>query len=147
MENQSCKQDEEVLAEIYRNAQLGLTSIADILPEVEDAKIREELLYQHEEFEKISTKALVLAKDKSIELKEPNVFKKAMMWSSIKMSTISDATASHIAEMMLQGSVMGISALRKSQGEVCDGDEDILALLNEFIDLEEDFEKRWKAFL
>ena len=147
MENQSCKQDEEVLAEIYRNAQLGLTSIADILPEVEDAKIREELLYQHEEFEKISTKALVLAKDKSIELKEPNAFKKAMMWSSIKMSTITDATASHIAEMMLQGSVMGISALRKSQGEVCDGDEDILALLNEFIDLEEDFEKRWKAFL
>ena len=30
------KSDSEILAEIYRNAQLGLVSIADILPEVDD---------------------------------------------------------------------------------------------------------------
>ena len=30
------KKDSEILAEIYRNAQLGITSISDILPEIED---------------------------------------------------------------------------------------------------------------
>ena len=34
--NQDKKQAEEILAEIYRNAQLALQSIADILPQVDD---------------------------------------------------------------------------------------------------------------
>ena len=41
---QKRKQTEEALAEIYRNAQLALTSISDILPEVgEDMKLKQEL--------------------------------------------------------------------------------------------------------
>ena len=41
------KKDSEVLAEIYRNAQLALTSISDILPEIDDVNIKEEILREH----------------------------------------------------------------------------------------------------
>ena len=44
------KSDSEIIAEIYRNAQLALTSIADILPEVEDFKIKEEILKQRDAY-------------------------------------------------------------------------------------------------
>ena len=101
------KKSEEVLAEVHRNCQLALQSISDILPETEDAELREELLRQHEDYEKIGGRAAILAKDKSIELKNPGPIKKAMMWSSIKMSTMSDNSRAHIAEMMVQGTVMG----------------------------------------
>ena len=37
------KKDSEIIAEIYRNAQLALTSISDILPEVDDVHIKEEI--------------------------------------------------------------------------------------------------------
>ncbi|MBR4942510.1 MAG: hypothetical protein IKZ28_00625 [Clostridia bacterium] len=149
MEQKQRKQTEEALAEIYRNAQLALTSIADILPEIgEDEKIREELLLQHEEYEKISARASILARDLGIELKEPNVMKKAMMWGSIKMNTMKDNSRSHIAEMMTQGTVMGITALCSTQGEVSEnGDERILSLLEEMIATEEKFEERWKEYL
>jgi hypothetical protein len=70
----------ELTAEIYRNAQLALTSSSDILPQVEDEKVRSELTFQHEEYERFSAKAAMLARDKNIELKEPNLMKKAMMW-------------------------------------------------------------------
>ena len=40
MENQKYKQTEEALAEIYRNAQLALVSISDILPSVEDEDVK-----------------------------------------------------------------------------------------------------------
>ena len=46
------KKDSEILAEIYRNAQLALTSISDILPEIDDESIKEEILREHEEYEK-----------------------------------------------------------------------------------------------
>lgn len=148
MENQDKKQAEEILAEIYRNAQLALQSIADILPQVDDEQVKEELHLEHEEYEKFSARAAKIAKDRDIELKEPNMFKKAMMWGSIKMSTLTDNSRSHVADMMLQGTVMGISALRSSAGETYKGASDeIMALLHEMIEAEERFEKKWKEYL
>ena len=148
MENQTCKQSEEILAEIYRNAQLALQSISDITPEVDDEKTREELDRQHEEYERISAKAIMLAKDRGIELKDPGAFKKMMMWGSIKMSTLTDNSRAHIADMMLQGTIMGITALRKSESESClDANDETIALLHEMLEKEEEFEKVWKSFL
>ena len=148
MENQPQKKAEEVLAEIYRNAQLALQSISNILPQVDDEEIRTELLAQHEAYEQFSAKAAVLAKDKGIELKEPNPFKKAMMWGSIKMNTLTDNSRAHIADMMVQGTVMGNTSLRTSASEFePDGDEEIYALLDEMLKAEEQFEKKWKEYL
>ncbi len=148
MENQAIKKTEEALAEIYRNAQLALQSISNILPAVENEKIKEELARQHEAYEQFSAKAQVLARDKGLELKDPNPMKKVMMWGSIKMSTITDNSCSHIAEMMTQGTVMGITALRATANDVpTEGNESILELLNEMIQTEEEFEKIWKGYL
>ena len=128
------KKNEEILAEIYRNCQLALTSIADILPAIEDEKIKAEILRQHEEYEKISAKAAVIAKNKGLELKEPNPLKKAMMWGSIKMNTLTDNSTPHIAEMMIQGTVMGITALKTSLSDSEGyGDGEIIELLKELI--------------
>ncbi len=148
MENKDIKQTEEILAEIYRNAQLALQSISDILPQVDDEEVKAELSAQHEEYEQFSARASMLAKDKGLEVKEPNPFKKLMMWGSIKMNSMFDGSRSHIADMMLQGTVMGISSLRKSEGEASvEGADDVLCLLREMIEAEERFEKKWKEFL
>ena len=74
--------------------------------------------------------------------------KKMMMWGSIKMSTMKDDTRSHIAEMMVQGTVMGITALRASISDVeNDCDEEIVTLAKDLLKSEEVFEERLKAFL
>lgn len=148
MENNVQKQSEEVLAEVYRNTQLAIQSISNLLPQVDDMPTREELIRQHEEYEQFSAKTTMLAKDKGIELKEPNPFKKAMMWGSIKMSTMTDNSPSHIAEMMVQGTVMGITALKKSLGELSpEAHEEIRNLAEAFLEMEERFEKIWKERL
>lgn len=145
----SLKKSEEVLAEIYRNSQLALQSISNILPETEDGALREELMRQHEEYERIGGRAALLAKNKNVELKEPNPIKKVMMWSSIKMNTLKDNSSSHIAEMMIQGTVMGITALKSTLGDMSENESDaeIKTLAKEFLDMEEQFEKRWKDYL
>lgn len=142
------KKSEEILSEIYRNCHLALQSISDILPAVEDEELKAEILREHEEYERISGKAACLARDKGLEVKEPGPVKKAMMWGSIKMSTMMDNSRPHIAEMMIQGTVMGITSLKTSLGDLPeDDDEEITALLKELIELEEVFEKRLKEFL
>lgn len=142
------KSSSEVLSEIYRNAQLALTSISDILPEIEDERIKEEIFRQHEEYERISSQAALLARQRGQELAEPGPMKKAMMWSGIKMNTMTDNSVQHIAEMMLKGTVMGISALRQSETDNKGlEDPEVSDLLHELIALEEEFEKRLKEFL
>ena len=148
MENNARKKSVEVLSEIYRNAHLALQSISNILPAVENEEIKTELMRQHEEYERFSAKAAQLARDFDSELKEPNPMKKMMMWGSIKISTLKDNSPSHIADMMLQGTVMGISALRTSAGDLpCENSEAVCQLLQEMIKAEEEFEKIWKEHL
>ena len=146
--NEVKKQTEEALAEIYRTAQLALQSIANILPQVEDEEVKTELSAQHEQYEQFSARAAILAKDKGLELKDPNPFKKMMLWGSVKMNSMMDNSRSHIADMMAQGSLMGITSLRTTAGELSpDGDEEIRKLLDDMIETEEIFEKKWKTYL
>ena len=142
------KKDSEVLAEIYRNAQLALTSISDILPEIDDVNIKEEILREHAEYERICSEAASLAHKFDVELKEPNPVKKAMMWSAIKMGTANDNSAQNIAQMMIRGTVTGLTSLKTS---LTDGervmDEEVKKLLCDLIDMEEKFEAKLKTYL
>ncbi len=142
------KKDSEILAEIYRNAQLALTSIDDLLPEMNEGDLKQEIIRQHGEYERICGQASVLAKKYGLELKEPGAVKKAMMWSGIKMNTAADNSDSHIAEMMIKGTVNGITCLKVSLSESeREMDDEIRTLLSDIISLEESFETRLKAYL
>jgi hypothetical protein len=142
------KSDREIIAEVYRNAQLGVTSIVDLLPEIDSEEIKEEIKREHEEYEKICSKAAKLATNYNLELKEPSPVKKAMMWSAIKMNTAADNSAQNVAQMLIKGTVTGITSLKSS---LTDGEkvmaEDVKELLKELITLEEGFEKKLKKYL
>ena len=142
------KNDSEILAEIYRNAQIALTSLSDIMPEVEDGGIREEIMREHEEYEKVCSEAAHLALKYDVELKEPNPVKKAMMWSAIKMGAANDNSSQNIAQMLIRGKVNGITSLKTT---MTDGgkniDPEVKKLLSSLISLEEGFEKKLKKFL
>lgn len=142
------KSDSEMLAEIYRNTHYALQSIADILPETEDEHMQELLKKMHDEYELISGKAALLAHEKNIELKEPNPLKKAMMWGSIKMSTMKDNSRGHIAEMMAQGTVMGTTALLRSLNDSKDNlSNEVEKLTKDLIAMEESYEKQFKNYI
>ena len=71
-----------------------------------------------------------------------------MMWGSVKLNALKDNTRAHIAEMLTQGTVMGITARARSNGDSKDcADEDTLALANELLDMEQKYEKKLKNFL
>ncbi|MBQ8885402.1 MAG: hypothetical protein IJY62_03435 [Clostridia bacterium] len=64
------------------------------------------------------------------------------------MNTLTDNSRAHIADMMIQGTVMGITSLKTSLGELPpNDDEEITSLLKELITVEEGFEKRLKTYL
>ena len=65
------------------------------------------------------------------------------------MNAIKDNSRAHIAEMMTQGTVMGITALKNSLSDMSEqmSDNEIEQLAEELLHSEEQFEKNWKNLI
>ena len=87
-------------------------------------------------------------KETSTETKDINPLKKAMLFTSVKMNTLMDNSTSKIAELMIKGTVMGITELHELlNGSGAKLSEKTLEFAKELTALEEDYEERLKKFL
>ncbi len=137
----------KAINDVYKNAHIALQSISDLLPSVEDKELKAELKLQYEGYEKVIGKISSFMAEKGIEKKDINPLKKAMLWSSIKMKTIINNSRNQIAEMMINGTVMGINELTAMKNEKDTLSAEITPYLEELLRLEEEYEQRLKKFL
>lgn len=142
------KLNKEELNNIYRNAHIALQSISNVLPECGSMKMREELVNEYDGYEKFIGKLTAYMTENAFEMKDVNVMKKAMLYTSVKMNTLTDDSCSHIADMMIKGTVMGITELKQllSRGEGrLDGN--VVKFAEELLKLEESYEEQLKKLL
>ncbi|MBR6737301.1 MAG: hypothetical protein IKL82_02930 [Clostridia bacterium] len=134
--------------EIYRGASVALLSISDVLPQINEKIIKEEIERQYEGYRDFSDKIKAYMTEQGYEIKDVSKMKKIMMWSAIKMNTAFDGTTSHVATIMIKGTVMGITELTKILNEShCVTDEKLKEYAKELIHLEEEYEQSLKKFL
>lgn len=139
--------NKKAITDVYKNAHLALQSISDLLPAVEDEDVKVELKEEYEGYEKIIGEVSSFMAQNGIEPKDVNPFKKAMLWSSIKMKTLFDNSRNQVAEMMINGTVMGINELTAMKNESEKLDSGVLDLLEKLLALEEEYEQRLKKYL
>lgn len=137
----------KALNDVYKNAHIALQSISDLLPSVEDDDIKAELQEEYEGYEKVIGNISTFMAENGIEPKDVNPFKKAMLWSSIKMKTMINNSRNQVAEMMINGTVMGINELTAMKNEGENLNEDVYSFVEELLKLEEEYEQRLKKFL
>ncbi len=139
--------NEKAINDVYKNAHIALQSISDLLPAVTDDDIKAELSDQYEGYEKIIGEISTFMAENNITPKDINPFKKAIMWTSIKMKSLVDNSRNQIAEMMINGTVMGINELKAMDNEKENLDEKTAEFVKKLLDLEESYEQRLKKFL
>ena len=139
--------NQKAINDVYKNAHIALQSISDLLPSVEDEDIKAELKDEYEGYEKVIGEVSTFMAKNGIEPKDVNPFKKAMLWSSIKMKTLFDNSRNQVAEMMINGTVMGINELTAMKNEQTNLDPGVLELLEKLLKLEEEYEQRLKKYL
>ena len=98
-----------VLDELNKGACMGMDAIHFVLEKVKDDNLRTELNRQYERYKKISEKICELYPEYSDRKPhKTNVMNKVMTWNSINMKTLTDDSTSKIAELLVQGTNMGI---------------------------------------
>jgi hypothetical protein len=137
----------EMLNYIYQNSSMGITTIQQILKDVDDLEFKDVLKEQLEDYIKISRKAEDLLNMENKQAKDIGVMYKVTTYLSIKMSTMKDNTSSHIAEMMVQGSNMGVIDITKNLNNYKNIENTIRSLAEQLLKIEQNNIEKLKPYL
>ena len=101
--------DEELLGELSRTAAMGMEAMELVIPKSSDDALRGKLERQEESYRRLSERARALMEQKGLRPKTGSPLQKAMLWGSVQMTTLADTSASHLAELTINGTTHAVS--------------------------------------
>lgn len=137
----------EFLNKIYQNAKMGSNSITYVSEKTKDKKLLGQLQTQLGEYNEIVSEASRLLIENNSYPKDKGALAQAGLWSSVQMNTMLDKTSGHIAEMMMQGSSMGIIDMSKALKTYNGAEKSTFDLGEKLIETEENNFRQMKKFL
>lgn len=143
----SQNREAEFLNKIYENAQMGGESISYLTDSIRDKSMLSDLQMQHKQYSDLSNKASEKLAKMSMTPKSASPISQAGVWSGVKMNTLVDKSNDHIAEMMIQGSMMGVIDMSRTLKEYSDISQSTKGLGEELIKVEENNVQRMKEYL
>lgn len=136
-----------VLDELSKGACMGRDAIHFIMDKVEDESLKQELNRQYREYKEISEEINKIYPEYSDdEPHKTSAMNKMMTWYGIEMKTFMDSSTSKIAELLLQGTNMGIIEGRRLLNHK-DSNEEINKLLEKYVEVQETAVEKLKSFL
>ncbi len=142
------KENINALDELSKGACMGMDAIHFILDKIEDEEFKESLTTQYEKYQSIEKKIRKVYANYKVEdnPKETSMMNKAMTWYGIEMKTLTDTSNSKIAELLMQGTNMGIIEGRKllNNKKV---DKEVEDLISEYVTMQEDSVENLKKYL
>lgn len=142
------KENINALDEINKGATMGIDAINFVIEKVEDEKFKEVLQKEKEKYKVISNKIneIYPKYNTGDSPHETNTMNKVMTWYGIEMKTFLDKSNSKIAELLIQGTNMGIIEGKKilNNKEI---DKEITKIVEEFVKMQEDSLEILKKYL
>ena len=137
----------ELLNYVYQNAQMGTDTIGRLREIVKDQEFGRHLEAQYHGYEDFLKQAKELLNRSGLDEKGLNALEKLRTYLTLNLEALSDKSASHIAEMLMIGSVMGIINATRNIRKYENAEPDILLLMERLERFEEDNLQQLKEFL
>ena len=142
------KQNLNILDEVNKGATMGMDAITFVSKKVKDKKFKKVLDIEYNKYEQISYRIKDLYSQYSNKNPhETNTMNKVMTWYGIQMKTINDDTVSKLAEILVQGTNLGIIEGRRLLNQNPKVSRNIKKILNDFVSMQEDSLETLKKFL
>lgn len=139
--------DIEMLQSVRKTAQMGCEGIDDILPMTKGEAFRKALETQKAEYKKVYEEADRLLISKKADPEDISVMAKMGSQAMTMMKTMQDDSEEHLAEMMYQGSAMGVTKIIRNMREYTGNDSEIRNLAQRLLKTEENNMDQMKKFL
>lgn len=126
-----------ITKEIVKNTDMGIQAINNIRSYVEDEELMHKVLCQREDLKKVQFEAEKMLTEKEVVASKSDKFKKIMLKTGVTMNTLFDRSTENIAQMLIEGTNMGINSIQKTINEMNECGEEIPAIANDLITLYE----------
>lgn len=136
-----------VLNEINKGIKMGMDSISTISEKVGDNNFKDDLLFQYDKYNEILNRVNSELKNYDDFPKELPPIQKTIGFIDIQISTLNDKSNSHIAEMLIKGTNMGIIEGVKLKNRNPDIEPNISNILDDFIQFQENNVEKLKKYL
>lgn len=137
----------DFLNKVYKNAQMGEESITYLTDKIDDPQLLADLQCQHKEYSDIENKAVdALSKQQALPQKQ-NPLSQMSLFAGVQMNTLTDKSPDKIAEMMIQGSMMGVIDMTRTLKEYSDTPSNVQKIGQDLIKLEENSIQKMKQYL
>lgn len=139
----------ELLNFIYQNSQMGIISIKqlfEVVPDM-DEKFHRQIESQMKEYQKINAEARKLLEENGCDEKGLGALEKIRTYLMIDFQTMADKGVSHLAEMMLMGSTMGIVNATRNLRKYQNVKKEIHSLMEDLLKFEDDNFQKLREFL
>lgn len=137
----------ELLNFIYQNSQMGVDTIKQIIEITEDEQFAKTLKAQFKEYHEVHEAAQDLLNENGFDEKGIGALEKIKAYLMINLQTLMDKSTSHIAEMMIIGSNMGIIDAIKNLKKYKGAERSIINLMEKLKKLEENNMNDLKVYL
>ncbi len=141
----------DLLDQICDNAQFGKNMLGTLIKRSEDGSFRNALAEQFAQYHGIMEESQELSKKEQSPIqkkcKTPSGFDEYSARASLRLNLWLDKTSSHMAEMVMQGSVMNLIDLARGSRTFAGADEAAQELCKRFIALEEENVRRMVDYL
>lgn len=135
------------LDELNKGCCMGIDALDFILSKVEEDKFKELLDKQLTEYQELSNKINELYREyTSSDIHETNLMEKAMTWYGIQKDTILDNSVSKLADLLINGTNMGIIEGRKLLNNKT-MDKKVHKICSKYVDMQEKYIEKLKEFL
>ena len=136
-----------VLNQVGKGLQMGMDSITNITEMLKDEEFKEVLLTQYNEYDDLLNRVNDEITKFSDVPEQLNPIQKAMGWMGVELNTLADKSNSKIAELMLQGTNMGIIEGVKLLNHNPDVENNIKSILTDFVAFQEHTVEKLKKYL
>ena len=138
----------KVLKEVCKGVKMGLDAIEYVEDKVkDDTEFKKTIKHEYSMYNNILDKVNRAFTDYNEEPREETLKDKAFLWYGIQMNTLIDNTTSKIAELLMQGTNMGIIEGRRLLNKNTDLDTNVDKLLHDFVSFQEQSVERLKHYL
>lgn len=141
------EQPQYILNQVNQGIKMGMDSISNVSEKVQDSRLKDELLFQYDKYNEILNEVNDGLTNYDDFPKDLNPMQKAMGWMGVEMNTLTDKSNSKIAELMIQGTNMGIIEGVKLLNHNPDTEQHIKDILNKFIDFQQNNVEQLKKYL
>ena len=138
--------EQYILNTVNKGLKMGMDSISTISEKVGDQNFKDDLIYQYNQYNDILNRVNTELQNFNDLPSELPPMQKFMGYMDIQISTINDKSNSHIAEMLIKGTNMGIIEGRKLLNHKSP-DPKVYDLIKEYVAMQEESVENLKKFL